>query len=154
MTNYWCHEKRNRQGCHYPTCTESAGFSAIRVKGESEIVRRWAGTIMTADLFLPIYDTSPLKPSRIGYIHMSAFGCLFRHSRGVMGVCSGANCCSAINISLKFVPKGLINNIPAFVQIISWRRPGDKPLLESMVVILVTHMCVTRPQWVKIAPLP
>ena len=34
----------------------------------------------------------------------------------------------SIKISLKFVPKGLINNIPALVQIMAWRRPGDKPL--------------------------
>ena len=30
-----------------------------------------------------------------------------------------------IEISLKFVPKGPINNIPAMVQIMAWRRPGD-----------------------------
>ena len=54
-----------------------------------------------------------------------------------------------INISLKFVPKGWINNIPALVQIMAWRRPGDKPLSEPMMVSLPTHICVTRPQWVK-----
>ena len=31
----------------------------------------------------------------------------------------------------------------------AWRRPGDKPLSESMVVSLLTHICVTRPQGVK-----
>ena len=35
-----------------------------------------------------------------------------------------------INISLKVVPKGPINNIPALVQIMAWRRIGDKPLSE------------------------
>ena len=30
--------------------------------------------------------------------------------------------------SLRFVPKGPINKIPALVQIMAWRRPGDKPL--------------------------
>ena len=50
-------------------------------------------------------------------------------------------------ISLKFVPKGPINNIPAMVQIMAWRRPGDKPLSEPMMVSLLTHICVTRPQW-------
>ena len=54
-----------------------------------------------------------------------------------------------IKISLKFVPKGRINNIPALVLIIAWRRPGDKPLSETMMVSLPTHICVTRPQWVK-----
>ena len=54
-----------------------------------------------------------------------------------------------IKISVKFVPKGPINNIPALVQIMAWRRPGDKPLSELMMVSLTTHICVTRPQWVK-----
>ena len=54
-----------------------------------------------------------------------------------------------IKISLKFVPKGQINNIPALVQIMAWRRPGDKPLSEPMMVSLPTHICVTRPQWVN-----
>ena len=31
----------------------------------------------------------------------------------------------------------------------AWRRSGDKPLSEPMVVRLPTHKCVTRPQWVK-----
>ena len=34
------------------------------------------------------------------------------------------------NISLKCVPKGQINNIPALVQIMAWHRQGDKPLSE------------------------
>ena len=52
-------------------------------------------------------------------------------------------------ISLKFVPKVRINNIPTFVHIMAWRRPGDKPLSEPMMVSLLTHICVTRPQWVN-----
>ena len=56
---------------------------------------------------------------------------------------------SEIKISLKFVSKGLINHIPALVQIIAWHRPGDKPLSEPMMVSLLTYICVTRPQWVN-----
>ena len=55
----------------------------------------------------------------------------------------------SIKISLKFVHKGPINNIPALVQIMAWRRPGDKPLSEPMEGSLLTHICVTRPQWVN-----
>ena len=33
--------------------------------------------------------------------------------------------------------------------IMVWRRPGEKPLSESMMVSLLTHICVTRPQWVN-----
>ena len=43
-------------------------------------------------------------------------------------------------ISLKFVPKVRINNIPALVQIMDWHRPGDKPLSEPKVVSLPTRM--------------
>ena len=41
-----------------------------------------------------------------------------------------------IKISLKFVPRAPINNIPALVQIMAWGCPGDKPLSESMMVSL------------------
>ena len=56
----------------------------------------------------------------------------------------------SIKISLNFVPKGRINNIPALVQIMAWRRLGDKPLSEPMVVSLLTHICAIRHQRVKI----
>ena len=55
----------------------------------------------------------------------------------------------SIKISLKFVPKGPINNIPALVQIMAWCRSGNKPLSEPMMVCLPTHICVTRPQWLN-----
>ena len=58
---------------------------------------------------------------------------------------------SFIKISLKFIPMGRINNIPALIQIMALRRPGDKPLSESVVVSLLMqmHICVTQLQWVK-----
>ena len=31
--------------------------------------------------------------------------------------------------------------------IMAWRRPRDKPLSEPMMVYLLMHICVTRPQW-------
>ena len=55
----------------------------------------------------------------------------------------------SIKISLKFVPKGPFNNNSALVQIMAWRRPGDKPLSEPMMVRSLTHICVTRPRWVN-----
>ena len=48
-----------------------------------------------------------------------------------------------IKISLKFVPKSPMDNIPAMFQIMAWRR-GDKPLSEAMMVSLLTHICVAR----------
>ena len=60
----------------------------------------------------------------------------------------------SIKISLKFVPKCPINNISSLVQIMAWRRPGDKPLSEPVMASLLTHICVTRPQWVNAIRLP
>ena len=54
-----------------------------------------------------------------------------------------------IKISLKFIPRGPINYITTLIQIMAWRRPSDKPLSEPMMVSLLTHICITRPQWVK-----
>ena len=55
-----------------------------------------------------------------------------------------------IKISLKFVPQGPINNIPALVQIMAWRQPGDKPLSGPMMVRLPMYVCITRCQWVHL----
>ena len=40
--------------------------------------------------------------------------------------------CILIQISLKFVPKGLIDNKAVLVQLMAWCRTGEKPLTEPM----------------------
>ena len=82
-----------------------------------------------------------LRPRTIGrHIADDIFNCIFLNE----------NVWIPIKISLKFVPKDQMNNIPALVQIMAWRRPGDKPLSAPMMVNLLTHICVTRPQWAKL----
>ena len=81
-----------------------------------------------------------LRPRQNGrHLADDIFKCIFRNE----------NVWISINISLKVVSMGLIDNIPALVQIMAWRRSGDKPLSEPMMDSLLTHICVTRPQWVK-----
>ena len=46
----------------------------------------------------------------------------------------------SIKMSLKFVPKGPVKDIPTLIQIMAWRGPGDKPLSEPMMVSLLTHI--------------
>ena len=87
------------------------------------------------------YHVNSLRPRRNGrYSADDIFKCIFLRK----------NVWIPTMISLKFVPKGPINNIPALVQIMACRRrrPGDKPLSEPMMVSLLTHICVTQPQWV------
>ena len=52
----------------------------------------------------------------------------------------------AITIARKFVPISVVNNIASMAQILTWHRPGNKPLSEQMIVRLPTHICVTRSQ--------
>ena len=53
----------------------------------------------------------------------------------------------SIQILQKLPLKSPIDNISAFVQLMTLRRPGAKPSFEPMVFSLLTHICVTRPQW-------
>ena len=93
--------------------------------------------------FLPLHQEShfnTLGPRQNGcHFADDIFKCIFVNE----------NVWIPIKMSLKFVPKGPINNIPALVHIMAWHRAGDKPLSEPMMVILPMHTCVTRPQWVK-----
>ena len=46
-----------------------------------------------------------------------------------------------IRISVKFVPRSPIDNKPALVQVMAWRRIGNKPLPEPMLTqITGTYM--------------
>ena len=56
----------------------------------------------------------------------------------------------SLTISLKCVPNDRIDNVSALVQMMAWRRPSDTPLSEPMMVRLLTHIWVTRRQWVNI----
>ena len=42
------------------------------------------------------------------------------------------DCFIAIKISLKFVPRDLINKKPTLFQTMAWHRTGGKPLIEAM----------------------
>ena len=53
-------------------------------------------------------------------------------------------------ISLKFVPKGPINNKSTLVKVMAWRRIGDKPLSETMTPDSLTHIRGTSGRWANI----
>ena len=79
-----------------------------------------------------------LWPRQNGCYLTDIFKCIFLNE----------NVWISLKISLKFVPKVRITNIPAMVQIMAWHRPGANPLSEPMVILLM-HICVTRPQWLE-----
>ena len=59
--------------------------------------------------------------------------------------------CILIPISLKFVPKGPINNKSALVQVLAWHQIGDKSLSEPMLTWFTDAfvLCGTRGRWVN-----
>ena len=112
------------------------------------IEHSWICRLMTSFCISRIYHgnlrTKPLnlntfRPRQNGrHFANDIFKCIFLNE----------NVWIPIKNSLTFVPKGPINNIPILVQIMAWRRSGDKPFSKSMSVSTLTHICVTRPQWV------
>ena len=86
------------------------------------------------------YNLNTLKPRQNGrHFADDTFKCIFLKE----------NVRIWIKISLKFVPGSPIDNMSALSQIMAWRRPGDKPLSEAMIVSLLTHICVAQSQWVN-----
>ena len=72
-----------------------------------------------------------LKPSQNGrHFADDIFKCIFWNE----------NAWILLKISLKCVPMVRINNIPALVQMMDWRHPGDKPLSE----LIMVHACHTE----------
>ena len=66
-----------------------------------------------------------------------------------LGPCVICKSVKHVFITEWFTPASPINNIPSLVEIMAWRRPGDKPLSEPMMVSSLTHICITRPPWVN-----
>ena len=55
----------------------------------------------------------------------------------------------SIKTSLKFAPKGPIDNILTLAHMMVWSRPGDNPLSEPVMVSLLTQKRAIRPHWVN-----
>ena len=129
-----------------------------------QVVVSWALIFALAATWMPCLLVWPTYPLSNGDGEVAREGCqtpaLFNTLRPMQNgrhfaddtfkcIFFNENVWILIKISLKFVPKGLINNIPALVQIMAWCRPSDKPLSEPLMVRSLTHICVTRPQRVN-----
>ena len=86
----------------------------------------------------PVLNT--LSPRQSGH-HFpdSIFRCIFLNE----------NVWISTEISLTFICRCPINNIPALVQIIALHLSGNKSLSEPIMVSLLTHIYVTLSQWIK-----
>ena len=88
------------------------------------ITNKFSVTEQAPDLVLyhSASSVNTLRPRPNGqYFADDTFKCVFLNE----------NTCISINISLKFVPKGSIHNIPALVQIMAWRRQATRHYLNQ-----------------------
>ena len=111
-------------------------------------------------IYLDIFSER-FSPTGVNSLRPRQNGCLFADDL-FKCIFLNENVWISIKISLKFVPKGPINNILVLVQIMAWRRPGDKALSESMIdyrriyvsfginelkLVLVGNTTVTHSVW-------
>ena len=114
----------------------------LKVHWTTQILRLMAGTASKVsswrNSFSMLFKT--LRPRQTGrHFADDTFNHIFMNE----------NVRISIKFSLKFVPKVPINNIPALIQIMAWCRSGAKPLSEPIILSLLMHICITRPQWIK-----
>ena len=83
-------------------------------------------------LFLHKNVQSSVVITRVNSSHL---GQNDRHFAADIFIFMNETFCIAIQISLKFVPKGPLDNKCARVQVMAWRGTGDKPLPEP----ILTH---------------
>ena len=93
------------------------------------IVSRWRTeasiTVVICSLLPARYQLTHLPLDTMGAILADdIFKCIFLNE----------NVRISIQISLKFVPNGPIDNNSALVQVMAWRRTGDKRLPEAMLI--------------------
>ena len=102
-------------------------FHSLCIRWCTQINFIWMGRPLT------LLNTLKLKQNGCHFMKDS-FKCNFLNE----------NASILIKFSLKFVPKGPINNITSLVKIMAWHRPGEKPSSEPMMVSLLTHICVIQ----------
>ena len=129
LSNVW----QVSQGYNYWQITASdSGF--VHTYATSNYLKQ----VTTSLTYMPWVNTLRLR-GNLCHFKADIFKCIFLNE----------NIWISLQIALKFVPKVRIDKIPALVQIMAWRWPGDKPLSEPMVVSLLMHICITQLQIVK-----
>ena len=71
------------------------------------------------------------------------------HKRHFQIYSHNEKCCILIRISWKFVPKGLIDNKSALVQVMAWCQTSDRPLSEPMLSQFTDIYVALVGRWVK-----
>ena len=142
----WCHQATS----HYLSQYElSRSLPAYDVTRPQWVIHKRTSLVASMTFYMPrSILLMSLLPGKETYPRPRQNGCHFADDSFKYIFLNG-NAWIVIRISLKFIPKGQINNFPALVEIMVWRRSVDKPLSQPMMVNLLTNKCFTRPHWVN-----
>ena len=138
------------------------GFRAVAARGKCPGSYYWQSMPLPSMVCQATGSTAPRNASIVTHLQnqeIQSYWILTHWSRDNMAAISQTTPSKAFlwvkmlefrfNLSLKFVTQGLINKVTTLVQIMAWRRPGNKPLSELRPLSFLTHICVTRPQCVN-----
>ena len=127
------------------------------IKGGSEICHWWwrymPKVLHTTKQHLMYMLQGVLKRWRFNTLRLGQNGCHFP-DKIFKCIFLNESVWISIRMSLEFVPKVPRNNIPALVQIMAWCLQATSHYLNQWWPSLPTHICITRPQWVKQSLLP
>ena len=91
---------------------------------DSLSVSEWVHSTMIYGVSIVLSLNSSLPGQNGRHLTDDIFRCIFVNEKF----------CVLVKISLKFVHKGPVDNHQALVKIMAWRRLGDKPLSELMLI--------------------
>ena len=122
MSQYDTHRRANNN--ETTICMIQQGRIKLEIEYENEAIPiNWSKQYLSH--FTGLFNTLKWRQNGCRFTD-DTFKCIFLNENIII----------SIKISQKFVPMVRINNTPALVQIMAWRRPGDKPLSGPMMVCL------------------
>ena len=95
-------------------------------------IPRLSNKFHCSDSSAPVIDMDDLKQLILGALNSCTWSTWQNGRRFADDIFVNEKFCILMQISLKFVPKGLIDNMSALLQVTAWRLKGDKPLNEPM----------------------
>ena len=93
--------------------------------------------------FVLVWDKGHMQPRWFNTLRPRQY---YRHFADDIFKCIfvNENVWISIKISLKFISSVPINNIPALVQLMAWRWPGDKQTTNIQLSVVITRSNITR----------
>ena len=119
-----------------------ARVAMLRFTSEMRLSRSRLHAVTAAGCFMATWEEGTREESTVTTLGLRQ-NCYHLADDIFKRVFLNENIWIAIKISLKFVPKGAFDNMPALVQTMAWRRQATSHYLKQLWLSLPTHICIT-----------